>query len=604
LFGFNGNNEVTLHEHKADNIYEPKELDALHFATHGLEVFKVDLGHYCTWIWTRQSGFLDKGHAQGNGNDLHPLSLKLSNTIQVKRAYVLIVMVSDYSAFSSIDNLPCSETDKSTLLKLFTSYGYTIKCCETKKLNLDEFDDLLLDAQNHLHKHHADYDAFIFAFSGQGDAANVLLSDGNGFSRFELYQLFNGARCRGFAGKPKLFVVDACKGFEAAEQSNQMSFLTDSLVKQSKHKWMLAMHKVHVDKNIVVLNATTLGYQAYDHEGGSALIQSFNKVWSDNADALELGDMCLGINANLEAICVASGRAQAMEFIGLGRTKRIVFLKPDDGESKANVNQSECEAQPALPKPSACNPNLSNAIQVKRAYVLIVTVSAYSPVYMDNLLCAETDKSTLLKLFTGYGYTIQCSETQKINHDDFYDFLCDAQHHLREHHADYDAFIFAFSGHGDEDNVVLSDGKGFSRIKLYQLFNGAQCRGFAGKPKLFVVDASKGFEEAEQVEQSEHKATQAMHNVHVDKNIVVLNATTSGHLAYDYEGCSSLIQSFNKVWRDNADTLKLNDMCLGINANLEAICAASGRAQAVELIGMGRTKRIVFLKPDAEKNKF
>ena len=265
--------------------------------------------------------------------------------------------------------------------------------------------------------------------------------------------------------------------------------------------------------------------------------------------------------------------------------------------------KSECEAHPAVAKPSACKPTLSKAIEVKRAYVLIVTVSDYSAVSsIDDLPGAETDKSTLLKLFTGYGYTVKCSETKKINPDDFDDLIRDAQYHLHKHHADYDAFIFAFSAHGDADNVLLSDGSGFSRVEMYSWFNGARCRGFAGKPKLFVVDACKGFDPAEQVEQNKPKATQATRKVHVDKNIVVLNATTSGYLAYEHEGGGALIQSFNKVWRDNAVALELGDMCLGINANLEAIGAASGRAQAMELIGMGLTKRIVFLKSDNGNN--
>jgi len=94
-------------------------------------------------------------------------------------------------------------------------------------------------------------------------------------------------------------------------------------------KAMQATRKVHVDKNIVVLNANTSGYEAYEHEGGGALIQSFSKVWSDNADALDFDEMCRGINSNLESIGAASGRSQAMERIGMGLTKRIVFLRLD-----------------------------------------------------------------------------------------------------------------------------------------------------------------------------------------------------------------------------------------------------------------------------------
>ena len=241
---------------------------------------------------------------------------------------------------------------------------------------------------------------------------------------------------------------------------------------------------------------------------------------------------------------------------------------------------------------------MSKATEVKRAYVLIVTVSDYSAAPpMKNLPGAETDKSTLLKLFKSFGYTITCSESQTLNRDDFNELLADAQYHLRKHHTDYDAFIFAFSGHGDEENVRLSDGSGFSRTRLYQWFDGSNCLGFAGKPKLFVVDACKGFDAAEQVGQNNAKAAQATHKVHVDKNIVVLNANTSGYLAYEHKGGGALIQSFNKVWSENADALDIDEMCRGINANLESIGAAAGRAQAMERIGMGLTKRIVFLRP-------
>ena len=107
-----------------------------------------------------------------------------------------------------------------------------------------------------------------------------------------------------------------------------------------------------------MLNANSTGYYAYEYKHGGALIQSFNTVWTDNSHALDFDDMCRGINVNLEKICAASGRSQVMERIGLGLTKRIVFVRPGGkagarGKGAGKKNQTTTGAGQVSPNQPA-----------------------------------------------------------------------------------------------------------------------------------------------------------------------------------------------------------------------------------------------------------
>ena len=207
-----------------------------------------------------------------------------------EKGLALIVCIADYETASTMKNLPGTLEDRESLTDLFENeYKYETICSRQGVVCEDDFDELLTKARYRLHRDSKDFDVFILAFSGHGCQDALFLSDGTSYDRVDLYKFFDGKNCKPFTKKPKLFVIDACKGDHAAPRIKVESKGT-------------ATTHTHPDGNIVVLNANSDGYASYDHLKGGALIQSFKTVWMENEDKMSLNDMLMDINHRMDEI--------------------------------------------------------------------------------------------------------------------------------------------------------------------------------------------------------------------------------------------------------------------------------------------------------------
>ena len=66
-----------------------------------------------------------------------------------------------------------------------------------------------LEAKNEDHRH---ANAFIFVILSHGDDGYILCRDGDKMHLETLYQQFDGKHCKHLIGKPKIFIVQACRG--------------------------------------------------------------------------------------------------------------------------------------------------------------------------------------------------------------------------------------------------------------------------------------------------------------------------------------------------------------------------------------------------------
>ena len=241
---------------------------------------------------------------------------------------------------------------------------------------------------------------------------------------------------------------------------------------------------------------------------------------------------------------------------------------------------------------------------VKTALAAVVCVSRYDKKGAD-LPNTVIDRKKLHRLFgSKYKYHVmvpmvnnKVQPLERITLDDFEDFIESVRDEMSGNAAKYDALFFAFSGHGLQGAIVLSDGGRYDRVDLYKYFNGKSCRKFKSKLKVLILDACKGADVAAAVPKSKapmsSTTTQSM--IHSDDNIIVWESNSDGYVSYDFKGKGgALMQAFTAVMAGNDQGLPLHVMRIKLNKQIKAI---AGSQQLLKDSSMGIEKEIVFGAP-------
>ena len=88
-------------------------------------------------------------------------------------------------------------------------FGYKYKIEWTS----DEIDNFLKEVSNTINDKKNNFDGLIFIISSHGEDEGVLLdSEGKDYQLMEIFSTFDNSTCTKLAGKPKLFIIDACRG--------------------------------------------------------------------------------------------------------------------------------------------------------------------------------------------------------------------------------------------------------------------------------------------------------------------------------------------------------------------------------------------------------
>jgi len=232
----------------------------------------------------------------------------------IRRCLAMVVCVGDYTnSKEKMNSLPSTKADKANLMRLFEKEcEFTVIRNRGHSVDTDEWDDLVYKAQKEL-KNAAKYDAFIFAFSGHGDIGSIILSDGESVDRNRLLMNFDGAKCKKFGGKLKLYLIDACQG--------GMNVPTTSSTETKGTAY------VNPDRNTIVLNANTPGFASKGQEGkGGFLIRAFCAELRGIEDRMNLNDITDGIQERFQELTNGNQELDVRNLGVIGR--KLHFSRP------------------------------------------------------------------------------------------------------------------------------------------------------------------------------------------------------------------------------------------------------------------------------------
>ncbi len=125
------------------------------------------------------------------------------------RGLALIIEIEEYENDVQ-ERRTGSEVDVHNLQKLFEALSFKVE--HRKNLSRKEFDSELLAFSRD--RKHAAADMMILAILSHGRDGHIYASDGAVIGVESIYEKFNNQHCPALKGKPKFFIIQACRGDE------------------------------------------------------------------------------------------------------------------------------------------------------------------------------------------------------------------------------------------------------------------------------------------------------------------------------------------------------------------------------------------------------
>ncbi|XP_062707568.1 caspase isoform X2 [Aedes albopictus] len=150
--------------------------------------------------------------------------------------------------------------------------------------------------------------------------------------------------------------------------------------------------------------------------------------------------------------------------------------------------------------PPQMSPTVAPAYTIERN-------SAYYPMNHKHrgqaIIFAHTTFDKNVKLINRDGNDVDCDMLEKslkrlrfdvtLHKDSRMDFILKEMKRVSEmDHSKSDCLLVAVLSHGEEGEEIYAYDKPYQISSLWTFFTGDQCRTLAGKPKIFIIQASRG----------------------------------------------------------------------------------------------------------------
>ena len=135
---------------------------------------------------------------------------RLYNVTTRKSHALAVILNNDTFHHQDFEDLPSSEQDVSRLQKVLEgTLGFKV----VKKTNLDAEEITQLFESKIERRIKEDHDSFFCCIMSHGGRNKVYGSDGNSVSITKLMKFLEGEKCKELRGKPKIIIIDCCRGY-------------------------------------------------------------------------------------------------------------------------------------------------------------------------------------------------------------------------------------------------------------------------------------------------------------------------------------------------------------------------------------------------------
>ncbi|KAK3085912.1 hypothetical protein FSP39_010506 [Pinctada imbricata] len=258
-------------------------------------------------------------------------------------------------------------------------------------------------------------------------------------------------------------------------------------------------------------------------------------------------------------------------------------VNPMNPRRAPNVNSTHTGPTPVINQPqTSTSPTDNQAPQIPHDFIYRVSPDNRGRALIFNMANVTNntplpgyhqDASRLRGLLTRLGFAVDVFDDKR--RSQVFNFLRDAQN---DNHEDFNAFICCFLTHGDrkkydrndmnvhrsnENYIFSADHQEIYIEDIVGMFNAENCPSLNGKPKLFLIQACRGTESTQGLQESpaadhDHRSPEVIPHF---ADTLLFNSTVQNKMSYVGPGGSRFIQSFCDMLENYHRTLDLMTIC-------------------------------------------
>ncbi|XP_012789123.2 caspase-6-like [Sorex araneus] len=243
-----------------------------------------------------------------------------------------LALIFNHEQFHSLLGLPhrlgtCVDRDR--LYTRFLELGFEVICYNNLKA-----EDVLCKMYEASTASHVDADCFLCVFLTHGEGSHIYASDAK-VEMSMLTDFFKGDRCKSLVGKPKIFIIQACRGDKHDEPAQPVDEVDSTPLPDSNETQVDAasVHTLPAGADFLMCYSVAEGYVSYRNtQDGSWYIQDLCEVLARYGTTLEITELLTLVNRKVSRrrvdICNkpgALGKKQIPCFASM-LTKKLRFL--------------------------------------------------------------------------------------------------------------------------------------------------------------------------------------------------------------------------------------------------------------------------------------
>uniref|UniRef100_I3KLR7 Caspase-6 n=1 Tax=Oreochromis niloticus TaxID=8128 RepID=I3KLR7_ORENI len=207
-----------------------------------------------------------------------------------RRGLALIFNQEDFFWRLDLKERPGTNVDRDNLEKRLKDLNFEVKCHNNLKV-----EEVLEKIGKAAEEDHSDADCFLLAFLSHGEDNHVYCHDGK-ISIQEITSMFKGDKCQNLVGKPKIFIIQACRG----KEFDVSVTVTPASTMESEEKVFMdasTIQTLPAGADFIMCYSVAQGYYSFrEKDNGSWYIQDLCQLLQKYGDSLEFTELLTRVN--------------------------------------------------------------------------------------------------------------------------------------------------------------------------------------------------------------------------------------------------------------------------------------------------------------------
>ncbi|XP_038569166.1 caspase-6-like isoform X2 [Micropterus salmoides] len=222
-----------------------------------------------------------------------------------RRGLALIFNQESFSWRTQLKDRRGTNADRDNLEKRLNKLNFEVKTYNDYKQE-KVFDKIRQAAE----ADHSDSDCFLLVFLSHGENDHVYTYDGK-ISIQDITSLFKGNKCRSLVGKPKIFILQACRGDKHDDPVTACVAGGGGLVTEENEVVVdaSAVHTLPAGADFIMCYSVAEGYFSHrDPINGSWYVQDLCELLKKHGDSLEFTELLTLVNRKVSMRSVGNSR--------------------------------------------------------------------------------------------------------------------------------------------------------------------------------------------------------------------------------------------------------------------------------------------------------